>query len=100
VFSASNKGRQGKKAIKWKLLVSLENQLCQMTLFWHRHMKECFPEADTGEGCFDIANVKGPMTKEYKYDPADSGRGTPSLGLVCPASLFFDNDLNILVYLT
>jgi hypothetical protein len=36
-------------ALKWKLLVSLESQLCPMVFCWDRHMKECFPEADTGE---------------------------------------------------
>jgi hypothetical protein len=38
--------------IKWKHMVSLESQLCQMVFCWGRHMKECFPEAETGEKMF------------------------------------------------
>ena len=35
--------------MKWKLKASLESQLCQMVFCWGKHVKECFPEADTGE---------------------------------------------------
>ena len=32
-------------------------------------MRECFPEADAGEGMFGYSNhVKGPEMKEYEYD--------------------------------
>jgi hypothetical protein len=42
---------------------------------WIRHRKKCFPEADTGERMFCYSrHVKGPVMKEYKYDPTDSGR--------------------------
>jgi hypothetical protein len=37
---------------KWKRKGSLESQLRQMAFYWGRHMKECFPEADTGERMF------------------------------------------------
>jgi hypothetical protein len=38
-------------------------------------MKECFPEADTGERMFGYnRHVKGHLMKEYKYDPTESGR--------------------------
>jgi hypothetical protein len=33
-------------------MVSLESRLCQMMFCWGRHMKECFPEADTGDRMF------------------------------------------------
>ena len=39
-------------SMKGKLRVSLEGQLCWMVFFWGRHMKECFPEANTGERMF------------------------------------------------
>ena len=35
--------------LKWKLKGSLESQLCWMVFCWGKHMKECFPEVDTGE---------------------------------------------------
>ena len=36
-------------------------------------MKDCFPEADTGERMFGYSKLaKGPGVKEYKYDPTDS----------------------------
>ena len=38
--------------LKWKLLVSLETQLCQMMFFWGTQVKGCFAEADTGERMF------------------------------------------------
>ena len=34
---------------KWKLKGSLESQLCWMVFCWGKHVKECFPEVDTGE---------------------------------------------------
>jgi hypothetical protein len=38
-------------------------------------MKDCFPEADTGERMFGYSRyMKGLLMKEYKYDPMDSGR--------------------------
>ena len=38
-------------------------------------VKDYFPEADTGERMFGYSkHMKGPMMKEYKYDPTDSGR--------------------------
>lgn len=33
-----------------ELMVSLESQFCWMVFCWGKHMKERFPEADTGEG--------------------------------------------------
>ena len=33
----------------WKLKGSLERQLCWMVFCWGKHVKECFPEVDTGE---------------------------------------------------
>jgi hypothetical protein len=39
-----------------------------------KHVKSCFPEADTGERMFGYSkDVKGPQVKEYKYDPTDNG---------------------------
>ena len=35
--------------VKWKLLLSVESQLCWMVFCWSKHVKECFPEVDTGE---------------------------------------------------
>jgi hypothetical protein len=47
-------------------------------------MKGCITKADMGKNIFlkqtqmkgylDIADTKGPMMKEYKYDSTDSGR--------------------------
>ena len=49
-------------------------------------MKDCFPEADTGERMFGYSkHVKGHLMKEYKYDPIDSGGQALSFGLVCSA---------------
>ena len=36
-------------SVKWKLKGSLESQLCWMVFCWGKHVKECFPEVDTGE---------------------------------------------------
>jgi hypothetical protein len=33
-------------AMKWKLLVSVESQSCQMKFCWGTQVKECFGEAD------------------------------------------------------
>ena len=64
-------------------------------------MKDCFPETDTGERTFGHSwHMKEPGMKEYKYDLTDRGGWAPSLGLVCSASLFFANDIHILVCLT
>jgi hypothetical protein len=35
--------------MKWKLRGSLESQLYLMVFCWGKHVKECFPEVDTGE---------------------------------------------------
>ena len=40
------------KELNWKLMVSLESQLCQMVFCWGKHVEECFPEADTSERMF------------------------------------------------
>jgi hypothetical protein len=62
-------------------------------------VKDCFPEADTGERMFCYSrHVKGRVIKEYKYDLTGSGRG--SIGLVCSTSLFCANDRHVLVRLT
>jgi len=38
-------------------------------------MKECFPEADTGERMFGYSrHGKGHVMKEYKYDPTGNAR--------------------------
>jgi hypothetical protein len=64
-------------------------------------VKKCFPEADTGGRIFGYSkHVKGHLMKEYKYDPTDSGRQASSIGLVFSASLFFSNDMHVLVHLT
>ena len=34
--------------LKWKPKGSLESQLCWMVFYLGKHMKECFPEVDTG----------------------------------------------------
>jgi hypothetical protein len=44
-------------------------------------MKDCFPEADTGERMFGYSRqVKELLMKEHKYDPTDSGRQALSFG--------------------
>jgi len=54
----------------------------------------------TGERMFGYSrHVKGPVVREYKHDPRDSGRGALSLGLVGSALLFFSNNTHGLVYL-
>jgi len=35
--------------VKWRLRSSLESRLCWMVFCWGKHVKECFPEVDTGE---------------------------------------------------
>ena len=66
-----------------------------------KHVKECFPEVETGERMFwYIKHVKGPMMKEYIYDPTGSGQQALSFGLVCSTSLFFNKDTHVLVRLT
>ena len=37
--------------------------------------------------------MKGPVMKEYKYDPTDSGKQALSFGLACSVSLFFAKDM-------
>ena len=63
-------------------------------------MKKCFPGVDTDERmlCYG-RHVKGHMMKEYKYDSTDSGRESWSIGLLCSTSVFFTNDMLILVRL-
>jgi hypothetical protein len=39
--------------LKWNIMVSLESQLCWMVFCSGKHVKECFPEADTGERTCD-----------------------------------------------
>ena len=49
-------------------------------------VKNCFPEADTGERMFGYSRyVKGRLMKEYKYDPQTVGEKALSFGLVCSA---------------
>ena len=36
----------------FRLKGSLESQLCWMVFCWDKHMKEFFPEVDTGERMF------------------------------------------------
>ena len=43
-------------------------------------------------------HVKGLVMKEFKYDPTDTGRQALSTGLVCSASLFFDNNTQTHMY--
>ena len=64
-------------------------------------MKECFPEADTGEKMFGYSkHRKWPRIKECKFDLTDSGRCVLTIRLVCSASLFIPKDSHVLVYLT
>jgi hypothetical protein len=35
--------------MKLKLNGSLESKLCWKVFFWGKHMRQCFPEEDTGE---------------------------------------------------
>ena len=78
----------------------MESHLCQMMFgrgtqvrgcLAEANVRECFPEADTGERMFGYSkHVKGPVMKEYKHDPADRGRGAlaTSSSLACsPYSL-------------
>jgi hypothetical protein len=56
-----------KAQVKWKLLVSLERQLCPMMFCWGTQVKRCSAGADMGKnvslkqtqvkGCFDITNT-------------------------------------------
>ena len=43
-------------------------------------------------------HMKGSVTKEYKYDPTDSG--SRNIGLFCSTLLFFANNMHILVCFT
>jgi hypothetical protein len=64
-------------------------------------MKDCFPEADTGERMFGYSkHMKECLMKECSYESTDSGRRALSIGLVCSASLFFINNTHVLVLLT
>ena len=64
-------------------------------------MKDCFPEADTGERmCGYNKYVKGCLMEMYKYDPTDSGSRALSLGLDCSVSLFLAKDKHALVLIT
>ena len=38
--------------LKWKLKGSFESQMCQIVFCQNKHMKECFPEVDTGKRMF------------------------------------------------
>jgi hypothetical protein len=38
------------ESMKWKLKSSLESQLCWKVFCWGKHVKEHFPEMDTGGG--------------------------------------------------
>jgi hypothetical protein len=68
---------------------------------WSRHVKKCFPHADTGERMlWSSKHGKGPVMKEYEYDPTASGRWALSFALVSSTSLFFTNNTHVLDYLT
>lgn len=70
-------------------------------IFLKQTCERLFPEAGTGERMFGyIKHLKEHLMKDYKYDPTDSGRRALSLGLVCLASLFFSNNMHILVHFT
>ena len=51
-------------SLKWKLKGSLESQLCWMVFCWGKHVKECFPEVDTGE--------RLRQTREERFTEADT----------------------------
>jgi hypothetical protein len=65
-------------------------------------MKDCFPEADTGEKCLDIANTwKDTGWRSLnKYDHTYGGRQALSIGLVCSPLLFFAKNTHACVWLT
>jgi hypothetical protein len=63
-------------------------------------MKDCFPEADTGERMVGYSrHGKGHSKKEYQSDPTDSGEQALTIGLLRP-ELFFTNYTHVLVRLT
>jgi hypothetical protein len=47
-----NQSLQQNPELKWKIKGSLERQLRQMVFCWAKHMKECFPDANTDERMF------------------------------------------------
>ena len=62
-------------------------------------MKECFPEADTGERMFcDNRHVKGEMIFRRTVNMTPQTVG-PQI-LLCFTSLFFGDDMWVLVHLT
>ena len=64
--------------MKWKGKGSLESQLCPAVFCWGKHVKECFPEADTSERMF--------LLKQECERTLDEE--------------FFTNDTHVLVHLT
>jgi hypothetical protein len=58
------------RRVKWKLLVSLESQLCQMMLCWGTQVKGCLAKADTGKtALLRQTQVSGCLMKQSVYDP-------------------------------
>ena len=75
------------KSLKWKLLVSLENQLCQMVFCWGTQVKDYFAKADTGERMFcSSKHMKGHIMfrRNINMTPRTVGARTlVSLALPC-----------------
>jgi hypothetical protein len=71
---------------------SLENQLCWIMFCWGKHMKECFPEVDTGErlrqtceGTFGWSRHRRQdvLLKQACERTCDGFIANDTLGLVC-----------------
>jgi hypothetical protein len=78
--------------MKWKLEGSLESQLCSMVFCWGKHVKECFPEVDTGKAD-SWRNIRLKQTQER-------GRSAKASTWKARDEGFFANPMLVLVRLT
>jgi hypothetical protein len=46
-----------KREVKWKILVSLQSQLCHVMFCWGRWVRGCFAEADMGEDTWCLERI-------------------------------------------
>lgn len=67
-----NLKKKGDTQLKWKRKVSLESQLRQRVFYWSRHVKEGFPEADTGES--QVLKQTHEKAQDVKKDPTEGGQ--------------------------
>jgi hypothetical protein len=64
---------------------------------WQKELRRM---GHTGERVFGYSKRERPRGERVKYDPTDRGRRALSLGLVFSVSLFFTNNMHVLVRLT